>query len=127
MNPILLIGVGGAIGAILRYILGGIIQSSFSGFPFGTLFINFTGSLALGTIMYLAEYSAGISPDTRLFLTIGVLGAYTTMSTFSYETFRLLENGEHLSFALNLLATNLLVLLAVYLGRSLALKLAGVV
>ena len=127
MNPILLVGVGGAIGAILRYILGGVIQSRFAGFPFGTLLINFTGSFALGTIMYLTEYSAGFSPDTRLFLTIGVLGAYTTMSTFGYESFRLLENGENLSFALNLLATNLLVLLAIYLGRTLALKLTGVV
>jgi CrcB protein len=126
MNPIILVCLGGAIGAILRYTLGGFIQSNFAGFPFGTIFINFTGTLTLGTIMYLSEYSAGISPDTRLFLTIGVLGAYTTMSTFGYETFRLLENGEFQSFALSLIATNILVLLAVYLGRALALKLAGV-
>jgi len=126
MNPIILVALGGSIGAILRYILGGFVQSSFISFPFGTLFINFTGTLTLGIIMYLSEYSGGITPDARLFLTIGVLGAYTTMSTFGYESFRLLESGETLNFALNFLATNILVLLGVYIGRALALKLAGV-
>jgi CrcB protein len=127
MNPIILVAIGGAIGATLRYILGGYIQSNFTGFPISTLVINFTGTLTLGTIMYLSEYSGGITPDARLFLTIGILGAYTTMSTFGYESFRLLENGETLHFALNFLATNILVFIGVYLGRALALKLAGVV
>ena len=126
MNPILIVALGGAIGAVTRYIIGGWVQSNYAGFPLGTLFINFTGTLTLGTIMYLSEYSAGISPDMRLFLTIGVLGAYTTMSTFGYESFRLFENGEIPRFALNFLATNILVLLGVYLGRILALRLAGV-
>ena len=127
MNPILIVALGGAIGAVTRYIIGGWVQSNYAGFPLGTIFINFTGTLTLGTIMYVSEYSAGISPDTRLFLTIGVLGAYTTMSTFGYESFRLLENGEIPRFALNFLATNILVLLGVYLGRILALKFAGVI
>ncbi|OGD57651.1 chromosome condensation protein CrcB [Candidatus Bathyarchaeota archaeon RBG_13_52_12] len=126
MNPIILVALGGAIGAVLRYILGGFVQSSFASFPFGTILINFTGTLTLGTIMYLSEYSGGIPPDARLFITIGVLGAYTSMSTFGYETFRLLESGETLNFALNFLATNILVLIGVYLGRALVLKLAGV-
>jgi CrcB protein len=126
MNPIILVALGGAIGATLRYTLGGFVQSSFAGFPYGTLFVNFTGTLTLGTIMYLTEYSTAISPDTRLFLTIGILGAYTTMSTFGYESYRLLASGETISFALNFLATNILVLLGVYLGRILALRLVGV-
>jgi CrcB protein len=126
MNPIIIVAIGGAIGATLRYTLGGFVQSNFSGFPFGTLFVNFTGTVTLGTIMYLTEYSTAISPDTRLFLTIGILGAYTTMSTFGYESYRLLASGETTSFALNFLATNFLVLLGVYLGRILALRLVGV-
>ena len=88
--------------------------------------MNLAGSLILGLIMYLSEYSASISADQRIFLTIGMLGAFTTMSTFSFETLRLFEQKEYYLFMLNLIGTNLLCLIGVYTGKLLALKISGV-
>ena len=126
MYTILLIGLGGVLGAVSRYILSGWVQNNYSGFPYGTLFVNFTGTLILSLVIYLSEYSSVVPSDFRVFLTIGVLGAYTTMSTFGFESFRLLEQGETVRFALNLIGTNALVLLGVWLGRLAALRLSGV-
>jgi len=103
MNPLILVALGGVVGAVLRYLISTSVQS---GFPYGTLFVNFTGTVALGAVMYLSESYAGLTPEARIFLTIGVLGAYTTMSTFGYESFRLLEQGDNVRFALNVLGTN---------------------
>jgi CrcB protein len=123
---IALIGLGGIVGAVSRYLLSGWVQNNYSGFPYGTLFVNFTGALALSIIMYLSEYSAAVPSEVRVFLTVGVLGAYTTMSTFGFESFRLLEQGENLRFALNLLFTNGLVLIGVLMGKMIAQRVAGV-
>ncbi|HIH88048.1 TPA: fluoride efflux transporter CrcB [Candidatus Bathyarchaeota archaeon] len=121
-----LIGAGGLVGAISRYLLSGWVQGNYSGFPYGTLAVNFTGSLLLSVIMYLSEYSTGMPSNVRILLTVGFLGAYTTMSTFGFESFRLLEQGETVRFLLNLLGTNALVLVGVWLGRLIALRLSGV-
>jgi CrcB protein len=120
----LLIGIGGFIGAILRYALGGWIQDSFINFPFGTLFVNVVGSFFLGLIMFLSEYQGLFSEETRVFLTIGVLGAFTTLSTFSYESFRLFDNSKLLLMAINLVSTVLFSMFAVYLGKIVALRLS---
>lgn len=125
MNKILLIGIGGFIGAILRYLLGGLIQESFPTFPVGTLVINFTGTFMLGLIMFSSEYLSFFDDQTRAFLTIGIMGAYTTMSTFSYESFKLLEEKENLLFAANVIGTVVLMLFAVYLAKITVIKLAG--
>jgi fluoride exporter len=122
MHPWLIVGAGGFLGAILRYAVGGWIQKGMESFPFGTLFINFTGSLALALIMYSSEYGGVFGPEERMFLTIGVMGAYTTMSTFSYESFRLFEEGQITLFALNVAGTLVSCLLAVYLGRLIAVS-----
>jgi fluoride exporter len=121
MHPWFIVGAGGFIGAILRYSLGGWIQKGIGSFPLGTLVINFTGTLALALIMYSSEYGGVFSQEERMFLTIGVMGAYTTMSTFSYESFRLFEEGQVSLFALNVLGTFASCILAVYLGRMIAL------
>lgn len=126
MNTLILIGAGGLVGAISRYVLSGWIQNSYAGFPVGTLFVNFTGTLILSIIMYLSEYSTAVPPNIRVLLTIGVMGAYTTMSTFGFESFKLLEQGEMMRLALNLIGTNALVFLAVWLGKLAALQIAGV-
>jgi len=94
VEALLLIGAGGFIGAILRYLVGGWVQNGFSTFPVGTLAVNFIGSFLLGLIMYASEYRGIFPEETRIFLTIGILGAFTTMSTFSYETFKLIEDKE---------------------------------
>jgi CrcB protein len=122
MYTLLLVGIGGFIGAILRYILGGWIQNSFVNFPVGTLVINVTGSFFLGLIMYLSEYQGLFGEETRIFLTIGVLGAYTTLSTFGYESFRLLDDSKIMLMTINLVATVLFSMLAVYLGKIVALS-----
>jgi len=119
---LLLVGLGGFIGAILRYVLGGWIQNSFVTFPVGTLVINTTGSFLIGLIMYLSEYQGLFSEETRIFLTIGVIGGFTTLSTFGYESFRLLDDSKFTLMAINVVSTVLFSMLAVYLGKIVALK-----
>jgi CrcB protein len=121
-----MVGLGGLTGAVLRFIVSGWAQNAHNRFPAGTLTVNLIGSLILGLIMHLSESSAGISPDQRIFLTIGMLGAFTTMSTFSFETLRLFEQKEYYLFTLNLIGTNVLCLIGVYTGKLLALKISGV-
>ncbi len=89
------IALGSALGGVLRYLLGGFVQRATSGtFPIGTLVINITGSFLLGLLYRYSADSAAITPEVRAMLTIGLCGGYTTFSTFSYETVRLLEDGE---------------------------------
>jgi len=117
MSLWLLVGLGGFIGAVLRYWISGWIQSGFLTFPVGTLGVNFIGSLLLALLMYGSEYRGLFDEETRVFLTIGVLGSFTTMSAFSFESMKLLEQSEHMMFGLNLVGTVSLCLLAVYLGK----------
>jgi CrcB protein len=125
MYSLLLVGIGGFIGAALRYLVSRLLQNSFVSFPVGTLGVNALGSFFLGFIMYASEYQGVFSEETRMFLTIGLLGAFTTMSTFSYESFRLLENNELLLLGVNVVGTVALTLVAVYLGKIAALNLWG--
>ena len=117
MSIWLLVGFGGFVGAILRYWLSGLIQSGFIIFPAGTLGVNFIGSFLLALIMYASEYRGVFNEETRICLTIGVLGTFTTMSTFSYESIKLLEQSEHMMFGLNVIGNISLCLLAIYLGK----------
>lgn len=113
----LIVGIGGFIGAVSRYLASGWFQNSFTTFPAGTLGVNVLGSFLLGFVMYLSEYGGVFSEETRILLTIGVMGAFTTMSTFSYESFRMLEHNEFLLFGANMLLTVSFTLLAVYGGK----------
>ena len=117
MSLWIIVGFGGFIGAVLRYWVSGWVQSGFVTFPFGTLGVNFIGSLLLALIMYTSEYRGLFGEEARVFLTIGVLGSFTTMSTFSYESIKLLEQDQHILFGLNLVGTITLCLLAIYLGK----------
>ncbi|MCC7573131.1 MAG: fluoride efflux transporter CrcB [Candidatus Methanofastidiosum sp.] len=117
MHLLLLIGIGGFIGAVLRYLVSGWVQNGLSYFPLGTLSVNVIGSFFLSVILYLTENKGLFSEETRIFLTIGILGAFTTMSTFSYESFRLLESRETLYLSINIIATVLLTLFAVLFGK----------
>jgi CrcB protein len=118
----LIIGIGSFIGGILRYLVSGWVQSGALTFPLGTLSVNFIGSLILSLIMYLSEYVGFFSEEVRVFLTIGILGSFTTMSTFSYESFRLLEQNENLLFGMNIAGTLFLTLAAVYMGKFIVLN-----
>ena len=117
MSLWLIIGLGGFVGAILRYWISGWIQSGFLTFPLGTLGVNFVGSLLLALVMYASEYRGLFGEEVRVFLTIGILGSFTTMSAFSFESMKLLEQSEHMMFGLNLICTVSLCLLAIYLGK----------
>ena len=122
-NLWLWIGLGGFIGALLRFAASGLMQSKSSVFPLGTLGINVIGSFFMGFIMYSSEFGGLFSEEARIFLTIGILGSFTTMSTFSYETFRLLEQNELLLLSINIIGTVLLTVFAIYLGKFAALNL----
>ena len=95
MISYLYIALGSALGGVARYLVGGVVQQASGGtFPWGTLAVNLTGSFLLGLFSRYAVDSAAVSPEFRLFLTIGVCGGYTTFSTFSYEVVRMLEDGQ---------------------------------
>lgn len=117
MHTLLLIGIGGFIGAIFRYSISGWIQNGLISFPVGTLGVNFIGSLFLSLVMFSSEYKGLFAEDTRIFLTIGLLGSFTTMSAFSYESFKLLEQKEIMLLMVNIVGTICLTLFAIYLGK----------
>ncbi len=121
---ILYIALGGIAGTLSRYGLEGWIQSrTATGFPLGTLSVNVTGSLMLGFIIRVATGTALISPDIRAAVTIGFCGAFTTMSTFSYESVALLNDGDYVRAALYMSATIAGCVGAVMLGAALGNKL----
>jgi fluoride exporter len=117
MRDLILVGIGGFIGAILRYALSSVIQSDNSVIPIGTLLVNFLGTLLLGMVVYSAELVSFITPEIRIFLTIGVLGAFTTMSTFGHEAFTLFEDGKTIPLMVYVVATVLLVFLGIFVAR----------
>lgn len=112
-----MVGIGGFLGAILRFWLGGAIdQRVGSRFPFGTFVINLTGSFLLGLIVTVLTENAHWSPNWRYLLPIGFIGAYTTFSTFEFETFRSMESGLVLVAMLNVVLSVALGFLGVWLG-----------
>ena len=122
MTDVLLVGAGGFIGAASRYgVLVGVGRLlGQPTFPWGVLAANVLGSLIIGVLAGLAETRQLFSPETRLFLFIGVLGGFTTFSSISNDTFMLLRNAEYLSAAGNVLLSVLLGLAAVALGYAAA-------
>jgi len=117
LDKVLIIGAGGFIGANVRYWLGAWIDAQFGlRFPLGTFIINLTGSLLLGFIATIAIERALIDPRWRLAIAVGFIGAYTTFSTFTYESVKLLEAGSYGLAALNVLGSTLLGLLGATIG-----------
>jgi len=99
---LLLIGVGGALGSMARYLLSTLVYRLVpSLFPFGTFVVNVVGCVLFGIIVGLAEQRFVLRPDARAFLLIGVLGGFTTFSTFAFESFELLRDGQFTSAAVN--------------------------
>jgi CrcB protein len=120
MTKILLIGLGGAIGAMSRYIISGIdYKYSFGIFPLSTLIVNLSGSFILGFLWGLFE-TVAVSSNIRMFIFIGILGGFTTFSTFALENFNLFRDGEkNIAFA-NILISNILGISLIYVGYILA-------
>jgi fluoride exporter len=117
------ITLGGILGTLARYYLQGIAQSGSGTFPSGTLVINIAGSFLLGFIVRFATGSTVVSPELRAGLMIGFCGAFTTMSTFSYESVRLLSDGEYWYAGVYMGGTVVGCLMATVAGLALAGKL----
>ena len=118
------IALGGVLGTVARFLLQGWIQTrAGASFPVGTLVINLAGSLLLGFVLRYATGSTAISPELRGGLTIGFCGAFTTMSTFSYETMTLLRDGAYWNAGLYMAGTIVGCLVAVIAGTAMASKL----
>ncbi len=117
MTQLVYIAAGGATGALMRYWMSnGIYVLLGRGFPYGTLAVNVTGSLLMGFLYVFMIERMDISVEWRAGLMIGLLGAFTTFSTFSIETLNLLESGEQLKAALNILLSVTLCILGCWLG-----------
>lgn len=119
-NRILIVGIGGFLGAALRYVISGATSKFFGDFPLGTLIVNVVGGLLIGFIMEAGTSSWPISANMRIFLTTGILGGLTTFSTFSYETISFVSEGEYLMGALNAGLNLFLALFACWGGRTIA-------
>lgn len=117
MKALIFIAMGGAIGAVLRY---GASLSVYSimgrGFPYGTLFVNVSGSLLMGLLGVLMLERFNIGPEWRAAVLVGVLGSFTTFSTFSIETLNLLEQGDVMRAVTNIVLSVLVCLVAVWFG-----------
>lgn len=117
MEKFLIISTGAVLGANARYwITNWAAQKFGADFPYGTFIINFSGSLLIGLFLTLATERLMIDPRWRLLIATGFLGAYTTFSTYSYESFNLFYRGQWLAGLFNLLGSAILGLLAAGLG-----------
>jgi len=118
---LLAVGSGGFIGAVFRYLISvfAISRVPDSSFPYGTIIANLIGCLLIGFLAGLFEIRSWGNPEFRLFIFVGILGGFTTFSTFSHETFLLFENGKLLMSLANLAVQVLFGLIFVWLGYQL--------
>lgn len=121
MQNVLIVGIGGFFGAIARYALALWIGQKWGRiFPLGTFFINISGSFLIGLIMPLFTERFMVNPQWRLFFAVGFLGAYTTFSTFEFETGGLIRDGEWALATLNVVLSVLAGFMALKLGDVIA-------
>jgi CrcB protein len=112
-----MVGIGGFLGAIARYWLGGYIgQRMGTRFPYGTFVINCSGSFIIGLVITLLAERTHWNPNLRYLIPIGFVGAYTTFSTFEYETLRAFQDGQVVVAALNVGISVVAGFIAVWLG-----------
>jgi len=114
---LLVVALGGAAGSLLRYLVAGAVQPAWwPGFPFGIFVVNITGGLAMGLITALAALKLNLTPEMRAFLTTGVLGGYTTFSTFSLDSAMLMERGAYAQAGAYVIDSVILSVLALFAG-----------
>lgn len=117
MKVLLIVGTGGFLGSVSRYLVSLVVQKNIdSSFPLGTMLVNIIGSFIIGVIYALSEQSEVLSPEWRTFLAVGFCGGFTTFSSFAYENFSMLSLQEFLFSSLYIGLSLILGLIAVYLG-----------
>ncbi len=124
MNTILFIAGGGAIGAVLRYGVSlGVYSITGRDFPYGTLVVNVSGSLFMGILSVILIERFNVGPEWRAAILVGLLGSFTTFSTFSIETLNLLEQGDILRAVSNMFLSVIVCIAAVWVGVNLGRQL----
>ena len=120
LRAIIIVGTGGFIGSVLRYLTSVYFQShNLTTFPWGTFTVNILGSLLIGLIYGIAEKSDYLPADLRLFLAVGICGGFTTFSSFTNDAFLLMQGREWMKLSLYAGLSVFIGLLAVILGRNL--------
>lgn len=120
MTNVFLVGAGGFIGSVLRYLIGGYFQGFAKSFPLGTLVVNVMGCFVIGLLAQIGESRNMFSNEVRVFIFVGILGGFTTFSSFGNETINLMRGNQIINMFFNIGANVILGLLAVWLGRIVA-------
>lgn len=124
MENFLLIGLGGFIGANVRYWVSGWVADHLGQiFPWGTMMVNVSGACLLAVFYGWSANHLSLDPRVRLMIAVGFFGAYTTFSTYSNETVALMQNGDWIGMATNILGTNLLCIAGAWIGLALGRQL----
>lgn len=117
MNPYLLVGIGGALGAMARFAVGGLVGALPNGFPLATFVINIAGSLAMGLLVgILAKMTPQFQNEIRLFVAVGIFGGFTTFSSFSLDAISMIERGDVLLATLYVVGSVVLALAGLWIG-----------
>lgn len=116
MGTVFAVGVGGGLGALARYYIAGWVQPAGAAFNWGIFVVNITGGLLMGMIVEASALKLNLSPELRSFLTVGILGGYTTFSTFSLDSVLLLQRGEYAQAAFYVIGSVVLSILALFAG-----------
>ncbi len=117
MNAYLLVGIGGALGAMARYWAGTAIGSLANGFPISTFLVNIVGSIAMGLLVgFLARTTPQYQNEIRLFVAVGMFGGFTTFSSFSLDAITLIERGDYLLAALYIVGSVLFAIAGLMMG-----------
>jgi fluoride exporter len=117
MMKYLMVAMGGAVGSMLRFWVGGNVADRLgTRFPYGTFAVNCTGSFLIGLVITLIAQRASVNPNWRYLIGVGFIGGYTTFSAFEYETFQSMQDGKMLIASLNVIASVAIGLICVWLG-----------
>ncbi|MEL6963546.1 MAG: fluoride efflux transporter CrcB [Pseudomonadota bacterium] len=124
MRAIVMVAAGGMIGAVLRYLVNvGVVKLAGQGFPLATMIVNILGSFVMGTLVAVMALSWNANQEVRLFLAVGLLGSFTTFSTFSLDVFTLYERQAYMPLLLYVLGSFTLSLMGLVLGLAVARRL----
>lgn len=119
-TKLLLIAASGAVGTLARFGLSGLVQASYKGgMPLGTFVVNMIGCLLFGFVWTLSEEKLAISSEARIIILVGFMGAFTTFSTFAFETATLIRDSQWLMAAGNILAQNIIGIAFLFIGIAL--------